>query len=103
MPNGVDYELIQGNQVRVLGRGVMSTKTGLLYTYIQDPGLANRGIYKWYIKAVNWETSQTEQALRTGAGGSYDSEAQGNILLPDRTLYQGVHGGIVAIRDHSQL
>lgn len=101
LPNGADCELVWENQVRVLGGGVLSTETGLLYTYTQDSGLANKGLYEWYSEAVNWETGQTEWAVRTGAGGSYNSEAQGNVLLPDGTLYQGVLGGIVAIKDAS--
>jgi hypothetical protein len=101
LPNGADCELVWENQIRVLGGGVLSTQTGLLYTYTQDSDMANKGIYEWYAEAVNWETGQTEWAVRTGAGGTYNSEARGNVLAPDGTLYQGVLDGIVAIKDIS--
>lgn len=101
LPGGAGCELVWENQVRVLGGGVISTKTGLLYTYTQDLDLANEGIYEWYAEAVNWETGKTAWAVRTGAGGTYNSEARGNLLVPDGTLYQGVLSGIVAIKDES--
>jgi hypothetical protein len=97
--NGTGCELVWENKVRVLGGGILSTETGLLYTYTQDAKLANEGVYEWYTEAVNWETGVVEWAIRVGAGGTYDSEARGNLLGPNGTLYQGTLDGIVAIQD----
>lgn len=97
--NGTGCELAWENDVRVLGGGILSTETGLLYTYTQDPELANEGLYEWYAEAVNWETGVVEWGVRVGAGGTYDSEARGNVLSSDGILYQGTLDGIVAIKD----
>lgn len=42
--NGTGCELVWENEVRVLGGGILSTETGLLYTYSQDVKLANEGL-----------------------------------------------------------
>lgn len=97
--NGTGCELVWENEVRVLGGGILSTKTGLLYTYTQNETLANEGMYDWYAEAVNWETGLVEWGIRVGAGGTYNSEARGNLLGPNGILYQGTLDGIVAIQD----
>ena len=48
---------------------------------------------------MNWETGVVEWAIRVGTGGTYDSEARGNLLSPNGTLHQGTLDGIVAIQD----
>ncbi|KAH8592883.1 hypothetical protein B0O99DRAFT_743186 [Bisporella sp. PMI_857] len=98
-PNGTGCEVNWENDVRVIGGGSLSTKTGLLYTYTQDSTLAEQGLYQWYVEAVNWETGKVEWSLRTGAGGTYNSGAAGNLVAPDDTLFQGVLGGLVRVRD----
>lgn len=62
-------------------------------------GVSKRGNLWVVCWSCNWETGQTEWLVRTGAGGTYNSEARGNLLVPDGTLYQGVLDGIVAIKE----
>jgi hypothetical protein len=76
----------------------LSTQTGLIYTYTQmlsipDPTDA------WYLTAVDFRTGDVVYRIHTGTG-VYFNNAFGAISIgPDGTVYQGVLGGIIAVKD----
>lgn len=78
---------------------VLSTKTGLLYGYTQDPKLAEDGKYIWYFVAVDWITGKVVWQKRAGAGGAYNDNWAPTVLTPDGRLIQTVWEGIAVVGD----
>ena len=78
---------------------ILSTKTGLLYNYVQDTERSPKGEYVWYVAGVDWYTGETVFKIRTGAGGSYNDNWGMGTVGPDGTFYQAVLGGVVAVKD----
>ncbi|MBS2547928.1 hypothetical protein KGQ19_13745 [Catenulispora sp. NL8] len=87
--------------VRVKSVPVLSTATGLLYGYTQDPSLAADGTYVWYFTALDYCTGAVVWRVRAGGGGSYNDDYKAATLGPDGTLYQGILGGVATLRDGS--
>lgn len=85
--------------LRVKGVSVMSTKSGLVYAYIQDPELALKGQYVWYVVAVDFATGKEVWRIRTGAGGNFNDGFQAMTLSPDGRVIQGVNGGVAVVSD----
>lgn len=85
--------------IRIKSVPVLSTATGLLYGYTQDPGLAANGTYVWYFTALDYRTGAVRWEARAGAGGSYNDGYKAAAIGPDGTLYQGIQGGIATLRD----
>ncbi|MEI8334182.1 MAG: hypothetical protein WCH74_10075 [Chloroflexota bacterium] len=75
----------------------MSLKNGLIYTYTKPagPGTTDR----WYFTAVDFRTGKVVWSQLAGTGFLYDNNYAPVYLGPDGTLYAGVNGGIVAMRD----
>ncbi|MFI1213509.1 hypothetical protein ACH4UV_38745 [Streptomyces sp. NPDC020802] len=78
---------------------VLSTETGLVYGYGQDPELAADGTYVWYAQAMDFRTGKTVWKKRVGAGGNFNDRWLVGTLGPDGTFYQAVHDGVVAVKD----
>lgn len=85
--------------LRIKSVPVLSTATGLLYGYTQDPGLAADGTYVWYFTALDYRTGAVIWKARAGAGGTYNDDYKAAAIGPDGTLYQGVQDGIATLRD----
>jgi len=75
----------------------MSLATGLIYTYTKPKGPATTD--PWYFTAIDFETGETVWKILAGLGVLYNNHYAGAYLGPDGTLYVGVLGGIVAMRD----
>ncbi len=75
----------------------MSLTTGLIYTYTKPKGPATTD--PWYFTAIDFETGETVWKILAGLGVLYNNHYAGAYLGPDGTLYVGVLGGIVAMRD----
>ncbi|APG23742.1 PQQ-binding-like beta-propeller repeat protein [Syntrophotalea acetylenica] len=75
----------------------MSLATGLIYTYTKPKGPAATD--PWYFTAIDFETGETVWKILAGVGVLYNNHYAGAYLGPDGTLYVGVLGGIVAVRD----
>jgi len=75
----------------------MSLATGLIYTYTKPKGPAATD--PWYFTAIDFETGETVWKILAGLGVLYNNHYAGAYLGPDGTLYVGVLGGIVAMRD----
>jgi hypothetical protein len=101
--NGVwnDMSQMAGGMVRVDGRpggkcdlrwtselaikavSILSTKTSLIYSYVQDVERAPSGEYVWYLAAVDWATGETVFKVRTGAGGTFNDNWSEGTVGPD--------------------
>lgn len=97
-PGGKTCTAVWTTPLRVKAVPVLSTQTGLLYTYTQDSPLAAQGQFVWYFTTIDVRTGAVVWSVRTGAGGYYDDAYQGASLGPDGTLYQGVIAGTVTLR-----
>lgn len=77
----------------------MSVRNGLIYTYSkpQGPGTTD----PWYFTAIDFRTGKLAYQQLAGTGILYNNHYAGAYLGPDGTLYVGVLGGIVAMRDTS--
>ncbi|ETS82104.1 hypothetical protein PFICI_07106 [Pestalotiopsis fici W106-1] len=78
---------------------ILSTATGLLYVYSQDPGLALKGEYVWYLVAVSWDTGDVAWKVKMGSGGIFNDNWLSATLGPDGTFYQWVIGGLAMVKD----
>lgn len=78
---------------------VLSTETGLMYGFEQSLERAEEGVYVWYVTGMDFETGRTVWKARLGAGGAYNNNLRTTNLGPDGTLYQGVQGGVVVVKD----
>lgn len=85
--------------VRIKSVPVLSTATGLMYGYTQDPGLAAGGTYVWYFTALDYRTGAVTWKVRSGAGGTYNDDYKAAAIGPDGTLYQGIQDGVATLRD----
>jgi hypothetical protein len=75
----------------------MSVRNGLIYTYSKPhgPGATD----PWYFTAIDFRTGKLAYKQLAGTGILYNNHYAGAYLGPDGTLYVGVLGGIVAMRD----
>lgn len=75
----------------------MSLANGLIYTYTKPkaPGATD----PWYFTAIDFRTGETVWNVLAGLGIIFNNHYAGAYLGPDGTLYVGVLGGIVAMRD----
>ncbi|KAF2489818.1 hypothetical protein BU16DRAFT_622424 [Lophium mytilinum] len=87
------------DEFRTTSVSVLSTKTGLFYTYLQDAELADQGEYVFYASATSYETGEVAWKVRAGAGGTLNDNELPGTLGPDGTFYQGVTGGVVRVHD----
>jgi hypothetical protein len=87
--------------VRIKSVPTLSTATGLVYGYLQDADLANRGLYVWYFVALDYRTGTVVWKIRSGAGGTFNDDYKAAAIGPDGTLYQGVLGGVAMLEDGS--
>ncbi|KAF5530812.1 hypothetical protein FMEXI_13339 [Fusarium mexicanum] len=78
---------------------ILSTKSGLLYSSVQDTERAAKGEYVWYLAAVDWLTGKTTYQYRTGMGGTFNDNWSEGTLGPDGTFYQSVLAGVIGVKD----
>jgi hypothetical protein len=75
----------------------MSLANGIVYCYSKPAGPGTTD--PWYFTAVDFRTGKVLWKQLSGTGQLYDNFYAGTYIGPDGTLYQGVIGGIVAMRD----
>jgi len=75
----------------------MSLANGLIYTYSKPKGPGTTD--PWYFTAIDFHTGATVYSQLAGIGLLYNNHYAGLYLGPNGTLYVGVLGGIVAMRD----
>ncbi len=75
----------------------MSVANGLIYSYTKP--YLDSGIDAWYFTAIDFRTGQVKWSQLAGTGILYNNHYAPVYLGPDGTLYSGVLGGIVAMRD----
>jgi outer membrane protein assembly factor BamB len=74
-----------------------SLANGLIYTYTKDAGPGTTDA--WYLTAIDFHTGRTVFRQLAGTGILYNNHYAAIYLGPDGTVYIGVLGGVVAIRD----
>lgn len=97
--NGKDCKIKWQKDIRMTSVPILSTKTGLLYGYEQDLQEAQDGDWVWYVTARDWKTGDLIWKVRTGTGGTYNDDFEGNAIGKDGALFQGVVDGTVVVRD----
>jgi hypothetical protein len=88
------------NPLRITTVPVMSTQTGLIYSYEQDEALAEIGLFAFYFEAIDYRTGKVVWRQLAGAGGYKNNNYSPTLLSPDGTLYQGTSLGYVWMRDN---
>jgi len=76
----------------------LSTKTGLIYTVAREYD-AQKDVYAYYWVALDFRTGKTVWKKMAGTGEQFDSFYPGIVIGRNGTLYGGVYGGLIAIRD----
>ena len=75
----------------------LSTKTGLIYSYTQDPDPVAGQRWSWV--ALSFRTGRLAWKQLAGTGALFTNNYAGIAIGPNGTAYLGVFGGIVALRD----
>ena len=75
----------------------LSTKTGLIYTYITDRD--SNGTQAWYWAAIDAKTGKEAWRKLAGTGLAFNNNYAGLSIGPDGTAYLGTFGGLQALRD----
>ncbi len=75
----------------------MSLANGLIYTYTKPRGPATTD--PWYFTAIDFKTGEIVWNVLAGIGILYNNHYAGAYLGPEGSLYVGVLGGIVMMRD----
>jgi hypothetical protein len=75
----------------------MSLANGLIYTYTKPKGPGTTD--PWYFTAIDFWTGEVVFEKLAGYGIFYNNHYAGAYIGPDGTLFVGVLGGIVAMRD----
>jgi hypothetical protein len=75
----------------------LSLGTGLVYTYTKDPQPNNADA--WYFTALSFRTGRTVWKRLGGEGLGHNNNYAPITIGPDSSMYLGVLGGMVMIRD----
>jgi hypothetical protein len=102
LPDGSGCRTQWTTPLRLKTAPILSTTTGLIYGYTQDPVRAATGTYVWYFVAMDDATGRVVWQQRTGAGSTKNDNGEPTILGADGVLYQAVPLGLVWMRDVSQ-
>jgi hypothetical protein len=76
----------------------LSTRTGLIYTYTQLLSVPDP-IDAWYFTAIDFETGEVVFRVLAGTGLLKTNAFGSPAISPQGTVYQGVLGGLIALRD----
>lgn len=101
LPNGKGCRKVWTNKTERAPTVVskLSTKTGLIYTYVRKDDLAGSQPYFW--AAIDFRTGRTAWTQYAGSGLTFNNNYAGLALGPNGTAYLGTIGGIVTLRDGS--
>jgi hypothetical protein len=106
-PNGKGCTKVWSNlDVASTNSGKLSTRTGLIYveTRKMDTSLTDAehpyGLDVYYLTALDFRTGEVVWEKQVGTGYAFDHWYTGLFVGPDKTVYLGVNGGIVSVRDH---
>jgi len=78
----------------------LSTKTGLVYTYIAPEHAAGTP-QPWYWAAIDAKTGKEAWRKFAGTGLAFNNNYAGLSIGPDGTAYVGTFGGLQSLRDGS--
>ena len=95
---GVGHKVWTSDQISVPSAITkMSLANGIIYCYTKPAGPGTTD--PWYFTALDFRTGKVLWKQLSGTGELYDNFYAGTYIGPDGTLYQGVVGGLVAMRD----
>jgi outer membrane protein assembly factor BamB len=85
--------------------GKLSTRTGLIYIYARKMDTSKvdvehpYGLDVYYLTALDFRTGEVVWEKQVGTGFTFDHYYTALLVGPDETVYFGLHGGIVSVRD----
>lgn len=97
--DGNRCEVVWTSNLTVTMVPILSTASGLFYSYVQDPNLASEGKYVWYVVAVDWQSGKEVWKVKAGAGGIFNDNLIASSIGPNGAFYQPVLDGIVMVKD----
>jgi hypothetical protein len=99
-PNGKGCTKVWVNkEVVSTTSGKLSTRTGLIYLYERKYDDQNT-VWVYYWTALDFRTGEVVWQKMAGTGyEQYDSSWPALVVGPNKTLYVGVFGGLISIRD----
>ena len=96
-PNGKGCTKVWSNSdVASTNSGKLSTRTGLIYVETRK---MDNGLDVYYLTALDFRTGEVVWEKQVGSGYAFDHWYTGLFVGPDETVYLGVNGGIVSVRD----
>ena len=96
-PNGKDCTKVWSKpDVASTNSGKLSTRTGLIYVETRK---MDNGLDVYYLTALDFRTGEVVWEKQVGSGYAFDHWYTGLFVGPDETVYLGVNGGIVSVRD----
>ncbi|MDY6863167.1 MAG: hypothetical protein SV062_09275 [Thermodesulfobacteriota bacterium] len=91
-------DVVWVSNVRTTTVSKLSTENGLIYTYTQLLGVHDP-VDAWYLTAIDFHTGKVIFRVLTGTGPLKNNAFGGLAIGPNGTVYQGVVGGIISVRD----
>jgi hypothetical protein len=76
----------------------LSRGNGLLYTYTHNEVAAGMQD-EWYLTAIDFRTGRTVFKVYVGSGPLYDNAWLPITIGPDKSVYAGLLGQLIAVRD----
>jgi outer membrane protein assembly factor BamB len=76
--------------------GKLSTRTGLIYVYARK---MDNNLDVYYLTALDFRTGEVVWERRVGAGFAFDHYYTGLVVGTAETIYAGLYGGLISIRD----
>jgi hypothetical protein len=77
----------------------LSLGNGLVYTYTKDPQPDDQDA--WFLTAIDFRSGETVYKRLAGEGLGFNNNYAPITIGPDGTIYVGVLGGMVALRDNA--
>lgn len=102
LPDGSGCRTVWTAGLRLDTAPILSTTTGLIYGYTQDPVAAASGNYVWYFVAVDERSGDVIWQQRAGAGSTKNDDGLPTVVGANGVLYQCVPLGLVWMHDVGQ-
>jgi len=96
-PNGKGCTKVWSNpDVASTISGKLSTRTGLIYIYARK---MENNLDVYYLTALDFRTGEVVWEKKVGAGFAFDHYYTALLVGPEETVYLGLYGGLISIRD----
>ena len=96
-PNGKGCTKVWSNtDVASTISGKLSTRNGLVYIYTRK---MENNLDVYYLTALDFRTGEVVWEKQVGTGFTFDHWYTALLVGPDETVYAGLYGGLISIRD----